>query len=178
MIHEVIITTKSSDGNIHIAPMGIKMNGEKIFISPFKPSKTLINLTSLGKAVVNFVDDVRIFAGIVSGSKKDWPLTDNKDFEVPRLEYANTHYEISVKSVLDDKTRPKIECTILNKEIHTPFLGFNRAQFSVIEASVLISRLNMLPIDKIENELEYLKIGLEKTSGEREKEAWEWIQKK
>ena len=36
----------------------------------------------------------------------------------------------------------------------------------------------MIPLDKIEGELQYLKIGLEKTSGEKEKEAWGWIQKR
>ena len=46
MIHEVIVTTKSNDGEVHIAPMGIKMNQQEVFVSPFKPSKTLVNLIS------------------------------------------------------------------------------------------------------------------------------------
>ena len=46
MIHEVIVTTKSTEGEVHIAPMGIKMDQKEVFISPFKPSRTLENLIS------------------------------------------------------------------------------------------------------------------------------------
>jgi hypothetical protein len=58
---------------------------------------------------------------------------------------------------------------------HKPFQGFNRAQYSVLEAAILISRLDRLPWEKIQAELDYLRIGLEKTAGEREREAWDWI---
>jgi len=44
-----------------------------------------------------------------------------------------------------------------------------------LEAAILISRLELLPLQKIESEIEYLRIGLEKTAGERELEAWGWI---
>ena len=54
-------------------------------------------------------------------------------------------------------------------------MGFNRAQYSVLEAAILISRLTMLPLAKIESEIDYLRIGLEKTAGDRELEAWGWL---
>jgi uncharacterized protein len=44
-----------------------------------------------------------------------------------------------------------------------------------LEAAILISRLGMLPLAKIESEMDYLRIGLEKTAGERELEAWGWL---
>ncbi|MAQ72809.1 MAG: tetrahydromethanopterin synthesis protein [Gammaproteobacteria bacterium] len=178
MIHEVIVTTKSTEGEVHIAPMGIKMNQKEVFISPFKPSRTLENLISQKEAVINFIDDVRIFAGIICGIKKDWPLTDLKNIDVPRLKDANSHFETAVKEIFDDEVRPKVVCKISNKDIHAPFLGFNRAQFSVIEASVLVSRLGMISMEKILKEVEYLKIGFDKTSGPKEEEAWGWIQNK
>ena len=37
-----------------------------------------------------------------------------------------------------------------------PFRGFNRAQAAVVEAAILVSRLHMLPPDKIEREIGYL----------------------
>ena len=178
MIHEVIVTTKSSNGDVHNAPMGIKIDQKKVFISPFKPSTTLVNLISQKKAVINFTDDVRVFASIICGIKKDWPLISLKDVDIPRLENINSHYEISVTEIIDDEIRPKVICEILDKEIHRPFLGFNRAQFSVIEASVLVSRLGRISLEKILKEIEYLKIGIEKTSGDKEKEAWGWIENK
>jgi hypothetical protein len=36
----------------------------------------------------------------------------------------------------------------------------------------------MLPRDKVESELAYLRIAVEKTAGEREAEAWEWLLEK
>ena len=179
MIHEVIVTTISQENIIHIAPMGIKLIDKQVVISPFRPSTTLDNINFNKKATINFIDDVRVFAGIVTKYKKDWSLAeeDNQDY-VPRLALANTHYNVVAKNFRDDKKRPDITCNIDNQSIHTPFLGFNRAQFSVIEASVLVSRLGMIPMDKIKREMTYLKIGIEKTSGAREIEAWKWIEKR
>ena len=36
----------------------------------------------------------------------------------------------------------------------------------------------MLPPEKIQQEIEYLSIAYEKTSGPREQEAWEWLMEK
>ena len=58
---------------------------------------------------------------------------------------------------------------------HKPFTGFNRAQAAVIELAVLVSRLNILPKDKIMSEIKYLKIAIDKTAGERELQAWNWL---
>jgi hypothetical protein len=48
----------------------------------------------------------------------------------------------------------------------------------VIEAAILVSRLSMLPEQKIRDEINYLTIGMEKTAGEREWEAWGWLMEK
>ncbi len=177
MIHEVIVTTSSKENKVHIAPMGITMNHDHVTISPFKPSNTLDNLLSNGCAVINFTDDVRIFAGIVTKFKKDWPIIALNN-NMHRLESLNYHFEVKVENIVENDKRPNIICKITNKEVHMPFTGFNRAQFSVIEASVLVSRLGLISIDKILNEIQYLKIGIDKTSGPREKEAWKWIEEK
>ena len=179
MIHEVIVTTVSKENIVHIAPMGIQLIDDRVIISPFRPSQTLENITKNNLATINFTDDVRVFAGIVTKYKKDWELEDIKDKNiVPRLMLANTHYNVIAREFKDDERRPDIICDIRKKVINKPFMGFNRAQFSVIEASVLVSRLRMLPIEKILQEIEYLKIGIEKTAGPRESEAWKWIEDK
>jgi hypothetical protein len=38
-----------------------------------------------------------------------------------------------------------------------------------------VSRLHMLPIGKIDAELAYLQIAIDKTAGPRELEAWGWL---
>ena len=53
--------------------------------------------------------------------------------------------------------------------------GHNRANASIIEACILASRIGMISKRKILNELEYLSIGVEKTSGESEEIAWKKI---
>jgi hypothetical protein len=45
----------------------------------------------------------------------------------------------------------------------------------VLECAVLVSRLEMLPPEKIEAELKYLEIAISKTAGAREQEAWSWL---
>lgn len=59
--------------------------------------------------------------------------------------------------------------------MHQAFNGFNRAQAAVIELAVLASRLHMLPKGKVEMELTYLQIAIDKTAGSRELEAWQWL---
>ena len=179
MIHEVIVTTISNEGIVHIAPMGIRFIDKQVVISPFKPSITLNNITENNIATINFIDDVRVFAGIVSRHKKDWELSARTDLEiVPNLTLTNTFYNVVVNEYQEDDKRPNIICDIKNSAVIKPFLGFNRAQFSVIEAAVLLSRLGMISMDKIDREIEYLKIGIDKTAGPHELEAWGWIQDK
>jgi len=182
MIHEVIVTTKDSKDKIHIAPMGIRWlnddrNSKKIIISPFKPSTTLDNLMITKKAVINFIDDVRVFAGIVTKKKRDWEVNSTNN-EYPYLDNANTYIPVNVLEIIDDKVRPKIICGQFDTHIIRPFLGFNRAQSAVIEGAVLTSRLGMIDDDKIINEIKYLKIAIDKTAGSKEIEAWEWIMSK
>jgi len=45
----------------------------------------------------------------------------------------------------------------------------------VLELAILVSRLDRLALDKIESEIEYLKIAIEKTAGPRERQAWKWL---
>ena len=182
MIHEVIVTTRNMNNKVHIAPMGIKLlneNSERFAqISPFKPSQTLDNILETDIATINFIDDVKVFAGIVTGKRKDWKLASSQDKHVPHLEHTNTHMNAIVDKVFDDSVRPKIKCKIINEEVHRSFLGFNRAQFSVIELAVLSTRLGMIDDNKVKEELKYLKIGIDKTAGDNEKEAWGWIENK
>jgi hypothetical protein len=53
----------------------------------------------------------------------------------------------------------------------------NRAQAAVVEGAVLVSRLHMLPPEKIDSEMRYLQIAIDKTADLAELEAWGWLQK-
>lgn len=175
MIREIILTSWNKKGQTHIAPMGIHERGARYLVMPFKPSTTLDNMLETGHAVMNYTDDVRIFAGCLTG-RRNWPLRDAERIEGKRLAQALAHTELKLIEVEEeDAQRPRLVCEAVHEASHQPFRGFNRAQFSVLEAAILVSRLNFLPREKVDAEIEYLRIGLEKTAGEREREAWEWL---
>ena len=168
MIQELIVSTQNTAGVVHLAPMGIHLNNDEIIILPFRPSTTLNNLLETKTAVLNYCDDVRIFAGCLTG-RRDWALNGLV------LQNVLAHSEVELVRIEDDVTRPKLFCKMIRTVNRAPFMGFNRAQFAVLEAAILVSRLKMLPLEKIEAELAYLRIGLEKTAGDRELEAWGWL---
>ncbi|MDD5578019.1 MAG: DUF447 family protein [Methylobacter sp.] len=174
MIQETIVTTQNSLGVAHIAPMGIHVNGEEFIILPFYPSTTLNNLLESKTAVINYCDDVRIFAGCLTG-RRDWPLKPAEKINGQVLSCALAHTEVELVRMEEDAIRPKLFCRAVHSVNHAPFMGFNRGQYSVLEAAILISRLDRLPLEKIKSEIEYLRMGLEKTAGDREREAWSWV---
>jgi uncharacterized protein len=177
MIREVIVTTVDASGKAHIAPFGMIAAGEEWIIAPFRPSTTLANLQEVPYAVANYTDDVRIFAGCLTG-RREWPLIPIGAFPVPRLANALAHAELAVQRVEEDAQRPRFFCRVLRQELHAPFQGLNRAKAAVLELAVLVSRLDFLPRDKIEREIEYLRIAIDKTAGPEEKEAWGWLVEK
>ncbi|MCK5926035.1 MAG: DUF447 family protein [Methylococcales bacterium] len=174
MIQEVIVTSVNKKGLVHIAPMGVHVLKDELVILPFKPSTTLDNIVSLGVAVVNYCDDVRIFAGCLT-ERRDWGFRATEKIEGRVLKKALAHSELKLVRIEEDSLRPKLFCKVIHTVTHQPFLGFNRAQYSVIEAAILCSRLKRLSLQKIETEVEYLRIGFEKTAGIREREAWAWL---
>lgn len=175
MIFEIVITTLNEDMSCHIAPMGIRFENQHYIIAPFKPSTTLENIRRSGAAVINMTDDVRIFAGCLTG-RRDWPLKSAEQIEGMVLENALAHIEVRVQQSEDDKLRPRFYCKAVHEQQHSGFHGFNRAQAAVVEAAILVSRLHMLPREKVESELAYLSIAVEKTAGENEQQAWQWLQ--
>jgi uncharacterized protein len=174
MIRETILTTAGPTGVVHLAPLGLIADGEGFTIAPFHPSKTLDNLRAVPFAVANYTDDVRIFAGCLTG-RRQWPTVASDQVPVQRLAGALAHAELAVDHVTEDQHRPSFHCRVLRLASHAPFLGFNRAQAAVVEAAILLSRIEMLPRDKIEREIAYLQIAVGKTAGAAEQQAWQWL---
>jgi len=174
MILETIVTSQAPGGACHIAPMGVHVVDAGYLIMPFRPSTTLENLLASGCAVINMTDDVRIFAGCLTG-RRDWPLAPATRIACSRLRDTLAHVEVEVIEIGDDDTRPRLLCRTVHEAHHRAFRGFNRAQFAVLEAAILVSRLDRLPPHKIESEMTYLQIGMDKTAGPREREAWGWL---
>jgi hypothetical protein len=174
MIVETIVTTMSPAGQVHIAPFGVTIERDALVIAPFRPSTTLDNLAATRCAVVNLTDDVRIFAGCLTG-RSDWKTVPAAKVRGAVLEAALAHREVEVAEAEDDPERPRFRCRVVHEETHAPFRGFNRAQGAVIEAAILVSRLHLLPLDGIEREIAHLENAVRKTAGPAEWEAWDWL---
>ena len=115
--------------------------------------------------------------GCLTGSR-DWPTSPANHVPGVVLDAALAHAELKVVRVEEDEQRPRFHCSVVFEAMHAPFRGFNRAQGAVIEAAILASRLHMLPREKVERELGYLQIAVEKTAGPREHEAWRMLVEK
>lgn len=174
LIYESIVTTLRADDHVHIAPLGVWEEDGLTVIAPFHPSTTLDNLARSGYAVVNVPDDVRIFAGCLSG-RRDWPTRPATRIPGRVLTAALSHRELAVVRCSDEPQRPRFYCREVHRETHAAFPGHNRAQAAVIEAAILVSRLHLLPAEKIDREIDYLSIAIDKTAGPREREAWGWL---
>lgn len=174
MIHETIVTSLDATQAVHIAPFGVRAEAERVVIAPFRPSTTLDNLLHYGCAVVNLTDDVRIFAGTLSG-RRDWPVRPAEHVPGVVLDCALAHQELKLVDMREDANRPELVFQVVHEAQHGFFRGFNRAQAAVIELAVLVSRLQLLPMEKIDSDVAYLRIAVEKTAGEREWQAWKWL---
>jgi hypothetical protein len=177
MIRETIVATVSASGEAHLAPLGLIQDGDSWIVAPFHPSKTLDNLRAVPFATANYTDDVRIFAGCLTG-RNIWPLTAANFFPVPRLTNTLSHAELEVLQIDEDAQRPRFHCKVLSLVQHRAFQGFNRAKAAVVELAILTSRLSMLPREKVEAEIAYLKIAIDKTGGAEELEAAGWLMEK
>ena len=171
-IDEIILITECEDGSPHIAPFGIRERDGLILIAPFKPSTSLTNMLAGRPVTLNTTDDVRVFAGALTG-RRSWPVSKQDDAIV--LSSALSYKRLKLVKVEDDEVRPNLYFEVLKQSNLKPFRGYNRAQAAVIELCVLVSRLSRLPIEKIEAEMAYLQIAIDKSAGEQELEAWTWL---
>jgi len=174
MIYETIVTTVNQDGSIHIAPFGCRERDGLVIIAPFRPSDSLDNMLRERCAVVNYTDDVRVFAGCLTG-RCEWPTRVAEKVQGRVLKGTLSHRELELVAVMEDDLRPELTFRVELEATHAPFRGFNRAQAAVIELAVLVSRLHLLPMDKVDAEMKYLAVAMEKTAGERERQAWNWL---
>jgi len=174
VIYETVVSTLAADGQAHIAPMGVRYARNHVVLMPFKPSTTHDNIVATGHAVLNILADTRVFAGCVTG-RRDWPVLPAEKIPGVRLACALSHVELRLAGRTDDVQRPVLHMARVHEVAHSNFAGFNRAQAAVIEGAVLVSRLHMLPPHKVDSEMAYLQIAIDKTAGPGEREAWGWL---
>lgn len=174
MIYEAVVSTLNPDGSAHFSPMGYRLVGDDVVLAPFAPSTTLDNLRRENSAVLNLTDDVGIIAGCLTG-RRNWPTAATQVVRGRRLADVLVHRELALVRCDEDDQRPTFTFSVEFDQVHAPFKGFNRAQAAVVEAAILLTRLDWLAPEKVAREVDYLKIAVGKTAGPTERAAWDWV---
>jgi hypothetical protein len=179
MILEGIVTTLSPDGAAHIAPMGPRVDADmrRFLLRPFPTSQTYRNLKAHGEGVLHVTDDVELLAHAALGTVeplppttaaahvRGWVLTD-----------ACRYYEFRVASMDTRGERMAIDAEVVHTGRLRDFFGFNRAKHAVVEAAILATRTDFLPLPEIEAEYQKLAVVIDKTGGPAEHRAFAFLQ--
>ena len=170
MIVESIVTSVAADGTLNCAPMGVEWGDDRIVLKPFLDTATYRNVTAVHSAVVNLVDDVRIFARAAIANPV-YPTVPAAVVKGVRLADCCSWRELEVRSIDSTPPRSRIETAVVHRGFVREFIGFNRARHAVLEAAIYATRLHLLPREFIASELERLQVIVDKTAGPAEQEA-------
>jgi hypothetical protein len=172
VIIETIVTTLDANGAVNIAPMGVEWTGgdDPPVLKPFLETSTYRNVVATGAAVVNLVDDVRVFARAAI-SNPSYPVVPASVVRGVVLEAACSWRELQVRSIDSTPPRSRIETEVVHRGFRREFIGFNRARHSVLETAIYATRVHMLARDFLEAELARLQVIVDKTAGPAEHEA-------
>ena len=176
MIIESIITTLDADGVVNCAPMGVEWGDPEIVVKPFLETTTFRNLSATGTAVVNLTDDVRLFARGATQTV-EFPTRPAQVVKGRVLEAACAWRELEVVSIDATPPRSRIVTRVVHRGFRREFLGFNRARHAVLEAAILATRLHLIPAAEIRAEFARLQVIVDKTAGEAEHEAMNYLTK-
>lgn len=196
MIFEAIlgVTDPSSAGRAaRFAPMGASFSRDTepdaVTLRPFASSRTGALLRTEGRGVLNFTDDVLLFAqtaltetvppcegAVLEGACEWWEIA------VDRAELV----KLAQNGERDDRMRRGeeerwiVSCKVLARHSARPFSSFNRGKNAVLEAVILATRLHLeeLGREALADRIREWRRIAEKTGGEREIAAFDIIQSK
>jgi hypothetical protein len=174
VIIETIVTTMSQDGVVNCAPMGVEWNpeegGDTIVLKPFLDTATYRNVSATRAAVINLIDDVRVFARAAIANP-DYQTVPAERVRGVVLADACSWREVAVRSIDSTPPRSRIETVVVHRGARREFIGFNRARHAVLEAAIYATRVRLLPRDFLFSEIDRLQVIVDKTAGPREFEA-------
>jgi hypothetical protein len=174
VIIETVVTTLNPDGSVNCGAMGVEWGDARIVIKPYRGTRTLRNLRATGAAVVNLTDDILLFSQAALGDPQP-PTRPAASVEGAVLDDACSWREVRVEAIDDDAERALVTAAVVARGTGREFLGLNRARHAVLEASILASRVRLLPADDIRAELRRLQPLVDKTAGPREREAMAYV---
>jgi uncharacterized protein len=178
-ILEGIVTTISSEGSLNIAPMGPQVDPamDRFVLRPFQTSQTYRNLRFLGQGVLHVIDDVLLLARAAIDRLQPMPAVfPAKLVHGFVLKDCCRYFEFEVVTLDDRQERTRIEARVVRADRLRDFFGFNRAKHAVVEAAILATRTDFLPLEEIRAEYRRLAVLVQKTGGRQEHEAFKVLE--
>ena len=169
-IIESIVTTVSADGAVNVAPMGVEWGEDAIVLKPFLETATYRNVVATRAAVVNLIDDVRVFAR-AAVSNPQYATEPAVAVNGVVLTNCCSWRELEVRTIDSTPPRSRIDAAVVHVGVRREFVGFNRARHAVIEAAIYATRVHLLQPEFIESEMQRLQVIVDKTAGPCEAEA-------
>jgi uncharacterized protein len=179
MILEGIVTTLNEDGGPNVSPMGpiVTPALDRLTLRPYQTSTTYKNLKRTGQGVFHVTDDVELIARAAIGRLDVLPpLVPATAVEGVIVADACRWFALRVARLDDAQERTTIDCEVIDRGWVRDFFGFNRAKHAVLEAAILATRIGILPSAQIREEMERLRIPVEKTAGEQERRAFRLLE--
>jgi uncharacterized protein len=170
VILETIVTTVADDDTVNIAPMGVEWGETTIVLKPFLETATYRNVVATGAAVVNLIDDVRVFARAAIGNPQ-YPTRPAAVLRGVVLANCCSWRELKITAIDSTPPRSRIDTAVVHTGVQREFVGFSRARHAVLEAAIYATRLHLLERAFIESEFARLQAIVDKTAGPPEREA-------
>src|SRR5262249_52211706 len=140
---------------------------------PYRTAQTYHNLKAHGEGVLHVTDDVLLLArGAIGRVEPSPPLMPASRVRGFVLSDACRYHEFRVASLDDRDERTSIEVEVVHSGRLRDFFGFNRAKHAVVEAAILATRTDFLPLDEVEAEYRKLEVIVNKTGGAQEQQAF------
>jgi hypothetical protein len=178
VILEGIVTTVNEDGSANVSPMGPLVDREitRLVLRPYKTSRTYRNLKRQGHGILHVTDDVELLAHAAVGKLDPSPrLVPHKASGGFLLADCCRWFAFEVATLFDQTDRTTIECRVTDHGRVRDFFGFNRAKAAVVEAAILATRIHILPAAQIRDDLARLATIVEKTAGDQERRAFDFL---
>jgi len=182
VIVEGVATTWDSSGRVNVAPLGPIVRDEpptewkEMIFRPFPGSKTYDNLQQTKEGVFHLTDDILLIVLAATGDVSP-SLAPCEVLRGRRLVDCCRAIEFRVVDWDESGERPRAVGNVVHQAEGRPWGGFNRASHAVLEAAVLATRLHLTGKDYVQQELDRLRVVVEKTSspGERPAEAFAFL---
>lgn len=181
MILEGLVTTTAADGRMHVAAMGPGIEEAerdagritRLLLKPFATSQTATNLARTRCGVFHVTDDALLLARVVAGRLDAPPPARPATAVAGRvLDEACRAWEFTIDAVDDSQQRLAMTARVVAEHAGRPFLGFSRAAHAVVEAAILVTRLDLLGREEVARRIHDLRPLVDKTGGGRERDAF------